>query len=404
MKRILSLLLCLTVLVLTLASCGADEFEDGPAYSQKTDELGTVNVTLYIIKGDDMSDNAEDTVRRQILATTESELNTKLTVEYLTLAEYETKVTAAIAEKGVVVPVEEETDKAPSTEGAQHEGGAPEAPEAPEEEEEKPVPDGMIVLVHSSAFMDTISSTGKLVDISEYLATKSFGTLNNGQTIPTALLSAAKNADGKLLALPNNRVLGEYTYLSINKEVAMQQLKYSEDTLKSYNSYADTIKLRQDMEALGINPNLYVSVVPGTYATRYELEASGNFCKSIAVPTITRDDAFDSAFAIVNTGDDRVNERAMKIIYELNTNASLRNLLQFGVENTNYTVITEKDEVTDEIIYSNIILETDDDKYRMNYLYTGNVFVLDFCEEIGWNAERKEVGLAQNAEVIFKAN
>lgn len=364
MKKILCLIFCLVCSVFALVSCSDEVVDPVPDhYPSSETEVEDVSVDLYIIVGEGTTDNALSTVSRQIAAETLRNYHTEVNVKYLTAAEYEQTVLSAV-----------------NTASA--------------DDEEKR---GIIALVHSSAFMDTLEATGKLLDLSGYLNTKAFGSLN--VSIPKSLLAAAKS-ENALYAIPNNHVLGEYTYLVINEEVAREQLKYSPKTLASYTSYEQTEQLRADMEAIGLDSNKYVTTVTGTYATKAELVANGNVCNVISVPQINSADAFESAFAIVDSGDALINERTMEIVYALNIDTNLRDMLQYGVKNTNYTVVETKDE-NGNVISTDIVLEDDIDMYRMNYIYTGNAFILSYCSEIGWTEEFATVGKHQNADSVY---
>ncbi len=108
-------------------------------------------------------------------------------------------------------------------------------------------------------------------------------------------------------------------------------------------------------------------VVKGGYETKAELEAQGYSVLTVDQPRVTDADAFGSMFAIgANTGD---STRAMEIITYINTNAELRNLLQYGVEDINYTLATADD---GESVYA---VETADNVYKMDIAKTGNVFI-----------------------------
>lgn len=400
MKKLISLLLCLMLLALTLVSCSQEVIDPVPEHYPKDDgEVQDVEIDMYIIVGEGTTSNAIDTVSRQIATKTLADYHAQLNVKYLTLAEYEQTVLNEV-DKIVLPEPEEEEVPGEEVEDENTEGTLPEEEE--EEEEEVVLPHGMIVLVHSSAFMDQLLATEKLVAMNDYLTTETFGKLN--VSIPSALITAAKNPNGELYAMPNNRVLGEYEYLVIDPEVALQVSNYNEDVLLGYKSFEDTEALRNDLINNGYDdPTQYVFVAHGNPSTKAEFEEAGMICNVISTPTVSRADALSSAFAIVNTGNKYVNEKAMEIIYNLNVNETLRNLLQYGVPNTNYSIYEEKDE-NDNVVYSNFILETDIDMYRMNYIYTGNVFILGFCEEIGWNAAYKADGEIQNKEVTFTGN
>ncbi len=108
-------------------------------------------------------------------------------------------------------------------------------------------------------------------------------------------------------------------------------------------------------------------VVKGGWEMRAELEAEGYSVLTIEVPRATDEDVYGSMFAIgANTSD---SSRAMEIVTYMNTDARIRNLLQYGVEGTNYTL--ETDAETGKVWAK----ETSANVYKMDINKTGNLFI-----------------------------
>ncbi len=108
-------------------------------------------------------------------------------------------------------------------------------------------------------------------------------------------------------------------------------------------------------------------IVKGGLETKAELEAAGYSVLTVEQPRATDADVYSSMFAIgANTSDAA---RAMEIITYINTNAELRNLLQYGIEGVNYTLRTAED---GESVYA---VETAENAYKMDINKTGNVFI-----------------------------
>ena len=248
-----------------------------------------------------------------------------------------------------------------------------------------------IVLVNSVDTMNSLLETEKLVDIKPYLDTDEFGTLN--VKIPTVLLNAAMTGES-MYALPNNHIIGEYEYLVINEEVAKHVLKENPTKLASYTTYESTEQLRAEMIAAGYDANQYVYIQNGSYSYKAELEAQGNVCNVVSLPEATVEEAFSSAFAIVNSTE-LANQRAMESVYALNSDVQLRNLLQYGVVGTNYTE-TDEDGVTEIFM-----VDSEKNTYRMNIEHTGNIFIASYCDELGWTLENAISGQKQNEEAIL---
>jgi hypothetical protein len=95
---------------------------------------------------------------------------------------------------------------------------------------------------------------------------------------------------------------------------------------------------------------------------------------------------FDSMFAVGGYSDNVT--RAMEIITYINTNPELRNLLQYGIENVNYTL-----DENGQVVY------TDTNKYWMDINKTGNVFIAHTLE--GMDPDIWQYGMKQNRDATI---
>lgn len=369
MKKILSLVLSLVFVLLALVSCGSEELTPMPDHYPTDVGLETYDVVvdLYVIAGEGMSKTASDNVASMLSKRMFAKHNVELNVIYLSETEYQNTVLSADFPREYTETVKNfDGEYVTVTRKA-----------------------GTVVLVPGESFLASLrSSTGaKPLDLTSKLASLEFGYLN---TVPgaKALFDAAKSDDG-LYAIPNNHIIGEYTYLLINEEIA-QQCLFGPATVASYKSYESTLELRQAIEAKNLNPDDYVKEVKGNFDDKAMYEAAGYVCNVIANPTITTAEALSSAFAVIDSGDDKVNTAAMKVIYALNTDAEIRNMLQFGIEFTHYNVVDD-----------NVVRETSGDIYNMNPLYTGSLFIMSYCEEYGWNETYAKMGENQNKDAVF---
>lgn len=259
-----------------------------------------------------------------------------------------------------------------------------------------------IVLVNSYSLMQDLYATGKLCPLDSYLDTTKYGRLNTA--IPTSLLEASKMStviDGvsssALYTIPNNHVIGNYEYLLINKAF-VRDLKISESEALALNSYENAEE--RIMNAIGAsddrNVEDVIALVSGSYEDRFAYEQNGYYCNVVKSPIADKNEAFLSAFAIVDRNSAAsnvdINERAMEIVYNINMNIELRNLLQYGVAGTNYK-LGDDDGVIDELLLGS-------NRYSMNLLYTGNVMSAYICDAVGWTEETKENAINQNADSI----
>lgn len=113
-----------------------------------------------------------------------------------------------------------------------------------------------------------------------------------------------------------------------------------------------------------------VRIVKGGWETGVALESQGYTVLTVEAPRATDEAVFGSMFCIGSHTSDE--ERAMEVIAYLNTNTEFRNLLQYGVENENYTLHTVKDANDNDLVYARNV-ETN--LYHMDIQKTGNLFL-----------------------------
>ncbi len=356
MKKLIAMILCLVLACGMLFSCAEDDIgKDLDKYTDyKHEVIEDLTLNMYIITDNATVANAKTTVAQMISAYTIAEYHTTLNVHYMTAAEYEANINAKI----------NVTDKTAAN----------------------------IVLITSPKMFYSLVSNNKLADLKPYLDSEKYGKLN--VQIAEALLDIS-NVNGRYYAIPNNRVVGEYEYLVINKQVATQVLKFAPSTLESYKSLEDAADLIEKIDDYygELSHIQYVYTVSGLYEKKAELEELGNICNVINYPRATVDMAFSSAFAVVNR-DDKHNERAMQMIYEINSDEYLRNLLQYGVKGTNYRI----DDTTGEVVR----IKDAENFYSMNLHYTGDIFKAYYCSELGWVKSVAENGALQNKQAVIK--
>ena len=392
MKKLLSLLLCIVFVCFTLVGCAEDvigeyleNYNNNKVTSNKIEKLN-----FYIITGDGTSNEAKITVPQNINTYLKEKYEIELNIVYCTEAEYSAKVNEALAKT-------DETQR----------------------------PD--IVLINSAGMFDAMYAANNLVVLNDFYNHRDFKSINT--IVDKALLAASSVVDSETGAsayysVPNNHLIGEYQYVVINKEMARDILHFSneeildmttedslaklEDAIRAYyNSNATDSGLSEDEFV-----NQYVSIVPGSYSDKLLLEynvatlaeaklaqennnVTVNYVNINAYPNATKAEAFLSAFGIVKHLDDVGNlteekqaeltnhyTKCMKIIYALNTDVQLKNMLQYGYSGTNYRF--EKNEKHENTNYINL-LNGDAVTYQMNPIHTGNMLISYYCREINWN-------------------
>ena len=158
-----------------------------------------------------------------------------------------------------------------------------------------------------------------------------------------------------------------------------QALSY--DSLLADQEYMDTLALKRYYESnagyVTSDPAQRFSaaacVVHGNWELREEYEAQGYSVFVMETPRVTTDDVFGSMFAI--GGKTGYANRAMSIIAYLNTNSEIRNLLQYGIQDVNYTLETAEYTEGGETKHVEYLVATGDNFYEMNVNKTGNVFL-----------------------------
>lgn len=282
--------------------------------------------------------------------------------------------------------------------------------------------------------------------------------------INSDLMAWAKWPQSGTYAIPNNKTIGEYTYLLLNKKY-MDKYNYDAaklTSLASCNEYlADIAKYETDVipvlgelpitqmlywtynperrrvetdsfsllgnnyvanrsldPSVSTNPPFIVKNVFGSTEFKNQLMAIQNYKSAgyvsedlattkdyalrvvkggaelveefgndyymniLEYPHITEEDVFSSMFGV--SSYTRSDSRSMEIITYLNTNADLRNVLQYGVEGVHYKVNADK------------TITRLTDTYMMDLAKTGNAFVA-YPEE-GMRADAWKWGKLQNAD------
>lgn len=119
MKKFISLMLCLLMLVPMLASCSKDE----ELQTIETATRDAVTLGMYVITGEETTAAAADAVENAIRSLVRSKYTTNLEIEFVTEAEYYSIIEARLAKMALsgveTEPVEEETESmAPETNDA----------------------------------------------------------------------------------------------------------------------------------------------------------------------------------------------------------------------------------------------------------------------------------------------
>ena len=484
MKKLICLVLALLMVVPMLASCA----DDGDAMENVTNEASryTTTLNMWVMTSDDGVDEKQAAaVNEAINKITKAKFKTKINIKYVKESEYYEKVEKALAEHEYAIENGLISKNQPNTEETiYNEYGVPEL-KYPEIKD----------------YQVDILFIGDAGNISGYEKYREFADKEWILSIDDQLSDAAMKLytyiddlyfdaiqyNGLTYGIPNNTVIGEYTYLMVDKawmkeynfttssfptsslydgnfqkflnyiyeqnnvygyaegdanyvyplysadgvdvsfihywgydldsmpgsyilrpdEFSLFGGTYLNATLRGEqigyenllvnNAYIERVKTKLTFEKTegfmtdDASANAAVKLVKGgwelqaEYADQYEILIMG-------APRATEADVFGSMFAV--GGSTIASDRAVEIITYLNTNAELRNLLQYGIEGVNYTLETE---TIDEIEYQYVV-PSPDNKYVMDIEKTGNMFIAHpDCKE---NIMAWEYGKKQNHDAM----
>ncbi len=380
-KKVFSMLLLVSMLCLALASCGDTDLEKSREYLKNNtlkDKNPRETLTFCLVTDTALDNASLLAMQASFNKVLEGSDKTHLQFVNWTTAEYEAK----LAEKLADVKAKREA------EGVGTAGGSTAANEYPL------VLDTQfdIILITSHEMLSSLIEAEQVVDLTEMMDKKYYGLFKN-EGIPSSFLLNAK-LDDKTYGIPNCRVLGEYTYLVVNKSYAEYFGYFYEGEFTDWESTEalrasiaastdDAFKYTFTDDAYDVNAP--VRLVKGDYAYRNELQAlSGYYWYIDEVPTVNRSELFTSMFAVSSYSVDAA--RAMEVIYEINTRKSLRTILEYGIQNDTYELENGIVKVESESAYT----------YQANPLYTGNIFALYPTEETkglvdGWKIHNSQL-------------
>ncbi len=234
MKKFISLMLCLLMLVPMLASCSKDE----ELQTIETATRSAVTLGMYVITGDETTEAAADAVEASIISLVRSKYTTNLEIEFITEAEYYSIIEARLAKMALsgveTEPVEEET-AAPETNDA----GEVITAEAEEETDAETtaatiVNEYGVTELRYPELRDNQIDLFMVADYDKYLEYVNNGWLYNlDDTLKNAskklndyiyptILDSAK-VGGSYYGIANNMPIGgDCTYMIINRELAAE--------------------------------------------------------------------------------------------------------------------------------------------------------------------------------------
>lgn len=477
-KKLMSLALLAGLILSSFTGCGASEDDAEDALAEAS--TLTATITLTAITGDSTTEEAIAAVQKAMNKLTKSDYKTQVILQLKTEDEYVEFIESQVAAIEAEIAAEEEAD-AKAKEEAKKRKEAEKAANANKKnrsrwtttttaETEETTADTQAMTLDEygrevakypeleGTSLDIVFVTGydMLADFVEKEYLQSIDSeLSGGSKIlnkyiyPT-FLSAGK-VEGSAYAVVNNRLMGEYTYMLIDSELAE---KYDFDTAKvktlvDCEAFLDAVKANEPdvvpvNEAVELNyleyctgeRNLIGTIIkdnhtPATKALpknllsqkgfvahevlmdkleagnyigegeRYAVEFRKGYIttpveenweeKYIVVeyekPMASDDTVFSGMFAISAYASDI--ERCMEIVTMLNTDGALRDIYAFGVEGENFEYNED----------GTVHMLNDD--WSMDFYHCGNTLVGSVPESLP--ANYAEIAKLQNIETIQSA-
>lgn len=520
-KRLIALFLCLVMMLsVFLTACAEDSEEDAKTELEEAKVASNMTLTMWIVSESPVSESIRTEVTKAINSLTKAKYKTQLEIRYLSEEEYFSELTAAM--EAFEITKKEQNANKPVETGTTAEGETGTTAEEIVTDENGMYRDNYPIALENQV---DIIYIGTLYSNTEFDSNNEPKILMRGQDMYNALradnwlaaLDDAIKGDAKKLkefvsptllsavqekgvtyAIPNNNIIGEYTYMCLNKEMidsfsldgylTRGAIKnFSNDYIYQFldmisvhaadiwpdktvlpidASYEDCLALLAyywnidpddysvDSDAFSIfgtstlkeNPSRGDSAVKieslfenkeftEAYLklNKYRMDANNEFFRNeenesisydaygikfvkgsleeltvekgvsyfyengtqyyvvpVGYPMASAEDIYGNMLAVATTTLSV--ERSMQIITYLNTNAEIRNLLQYGIEGKHY-LFDDKGNVT-------LKDDKNGDFYRMNIYATGNAFLA--YPEPGMSASIWENGKAQNRDSLVE--
>lgn len=263
-RRILALMLCLVTLMTMLVGCGEDEITDEDLNKEQSVRTA-VSLNMWVVTENKISEETEALIEEAFNTITKSRFTTYVDLIFCTESEYTAALDARFeaikaAEQAAIEEEQRKKEEARSLKAAGittvaqttvedttvvteeativNDYGVVELkyPEIPEEQID-------IVLVLGRERLEYLVENAYLEDLDDEISETGTSKALNDYIHPV-LINHTK-IDGSTYAIPNNHIIGEYTYLLVNKEMAEKYYIHE----ASISDFKDCLTLIEDIKA-----------------------------------------------------------------------------------------------------------------------------------------------------------
>lgn len=238
MKKIISMLLCLVILTLSLASCGND--------TVVMPEADRPNVTLRMAIIVDDKTTADGIAAMEAAFNLQSEvlLATHVEFECIRASEYRAKmdqILSGVAEAGKQQSAAVEDAMANAGAGTEVDNAENKYPEASQGQFD-------IILIKDQKMYNDYATKGWIKGLNSHLS-------GNFKVLNTKMLPVVKEAtllNGQCYGIPANKAYGEYTYVMLNKQ-AIDAYKLNTAEIKSLGDVKNLITAMESSTSKGLD-------------------------------------------------------------------------------------------------------------------------------------------------------
>ena len=233
-KRLIALFLCLVMMLsVVLVSCAEDSEEDAKSELEEAKVASNMTLTMWIVSEEPVSDSIRADVTKAINSLTKAKYKTQLEIQYLSEEEYFDKLTAAM--EAYTATKQEQNANKPATTGTTNADATGTTVEEVVTDEHGMYRDNYPIVLENQVDIiyigDVTLANGKVMTgeqmYNELRSDNWLAVLDDAlkgdakkikEYVSPTLLSAVQEM-GVTYAIPNNNVIGEYTYMCLNKEM-----------------------------------------------------------------------------------------------------------------------------------------------------------------------------------------